>query len=221
MGDREYGICPVFTRNLARQIKEVRDDGVEIAIVIGGGNIFRGVKASANGMDRSTADYMGMLATLMNAMALKDAFDHLGVEARMQSALNIPEIAELYIRQKAIRHFEKGRVIILACGTGNPYFTTDTAAALRALELDCDILFKATKVDGVYDKDPVTNKDAVLYKKLTYTEVLSLDLHVMDASAISLCRDNNIPVKVFNLKKDKNIKKAILDDNEGTIISNK
>jgi uridylate kinase len=221
LGERDYGIDPKFTKKLAEEIKEVHSMGVQIAIVVGGGNIFRGVKAASNGMDRSTADYMGMLATLQNAMALKDAFESVGVDTRLQSALNIPQIGELYIRQKGICHLEKGRIVILACGTGNPFFTTDTAAALRALELDCDVLMKATKVDGVYDKDPVTNEDAVLYKKLDFTDVLVNNLHVMDASAISLCRDNNIPIKVFNLLKDNNIKNAITSDNEGTIIFKK
>jgi len=220
LGEREYGVDPKFALTLARDIKEISDSGIELAIVIGGGNIFRGVKAASNGMDRSTADYMGMLATLLNSLALNDAFKQIGLQCRIQSALNIPQIGALYIREKAIRHLEKGRIVILACGTGNPFFTTDTAAALRALELKCDILIKATKVDGVYDSDPKINKDAKLYKKLSFTEVLSKNLHVMDASAVSLCRDNNMPIKVFNLLKPKNIKKAINSDEEGTIIFN-
>jgi uridylate kinase len=220
LGKREYGVDPQFALDLAKEIKEIVDAGVELAIVIGGGNIFRGVKAAANGMDRATADYMGMLATLLNALALNDAFKTAGMNSRIQSALNIPQIGAQYIREKAIRHLEKGHVVILACGTGNPFFTTDTAAALRALELDCDILMKATKVDGVYDKDPVTNKDAKLFKTLTFNQVLSDELSVMDASAVSLCRDNNVPIKVFNLLKKNNIKKAIISDEEGTIIYN-
>lgn len=220
LGKREYGIDPQYAKDLACEIKEITETGVELAIVIGGGNIFRGMKAAANGLDRSTADYMGMLATLMNSLALRDAFEQAGIHARIQSALNIPQIGELYIRSKAIRHLEKGRVVILAAGTGNPFFTTDTAAALRALELDCDILMKATKVDGVYDSDPVTNPDAVLIKKVSFTEVLSKNLHVMDASAISLCRDNKVPIKVFNLLKKGNILNAINEDSEGTLIHN-
>ncbi|MDD4351542.1 MAG: UMP kinase [Candidatus Gracilibacteria bacterium] len=219
LGDRTYGIDPEHTRKIAKQIKEVAQKGIEVVIVVGGGNIFRGVSVAAKGMDRSTADYMGMLATVMNAMALQDAIESLGQAVRVCSAINMPEIAEPYLRRRAIRHLEKGRVVIATAGTGNPFFTTDTAAALRALELNCDVLLKGTKVDGVYDKDPTKHKNAKLYKKVSFTEALSKNLKVMDATAFSLCRDSNLKVLVFNMFKKGNILKAATTQNIGTIIS--
>jgi len=219
MGNLGYGIDPEICKSIAKQVKEVNSSGVEIAIVIGGGNIFRGLKGASAGMDRSTADYMGMLATMMNGLALQDAIEKVGVETRVLTAIEMHELAEPYIRRRANRHLEKGRIIIFVCGTGNPFFTTDTAAALRAMEIGADMILKATKVDGVYSKDPIKYKSAKRYDKLTYMEVLKNKLKVMDATAVSLCMDNNLPIVVFDMKKKGNIKKAIDGKKIGTTIS--
>ena len=219
MGKLSFGIDPAINISVARQIKEAQKGGTEIAVVIGGGNIFRGLTASASGMDRSTADYMGMLATMLNGLALQDALEKEGVQTRVLTAIEIRQLAELYIRRRAVRHLEKGRVVIFVCGTGNPYFTTDTAAALRAVEINADLILKATKVDGVYTKDPVKHKDAKKFKKLSYIEVLRKNLRVMDATAVSLCMENKLPIVVFDINKKGNIKKAVNGENIGTIIS--
>jgi uridylate kinase len=203
---------------LAAEIKEVQELGVELAVVIGGGNIFRGVAGASSGMDRATADYIGMLATMMNALALQEVLEDLGVPTRVQSAIGMMQLAEPYIRRKAERHLEKKRVVILAGGTGNPYFTTDTGASLRANEIGADVLLKATKVDGVYDSDPVKNQDAKRFEQLSYLDVLRNDLKVMDATAISMCKDNNLPVLVFDLTTKGNIRRAITGDSIGTWI---
>lgn len=213
-----YGIDPNVLTSIARQIKEVRSLGIDIAVVIGGGNIFRGIAGSAKGMDRASADYMGMLATVINALALQDALERQGVFTRVLSAIQMQELAEPYIRRRAIRHLEKGRVVIFAGGTGNPYFTTDTTAALRAIEIGAQVILKATKVDGVYSADPVKNKNAKKFDTLRYLDVLKKGLKVMDATAISLCMDNNIPVIVFSLKKEGNIKKVLTGQDLGTTV---
>ncbi|MCI9129392.1 MAG: UMP kinase [Eggerthellaceae bacterium] len=217
-GDLGYGIDPKVVDDLAEQIAEIVSDGVQLAVVVGGGNIFRGLSGSAEGMDRAQADYIGMLATVMNALALQDAFERHGVFSRVQSAINMQEVSEPYIRRRALRHLEKGRVVILAAGTGNPYFTTDTTAALRACELDVDCLMKATKVDGVYDSDPKTNPEAERFDKITYMDVLSRGLNVMDATATSLCMDNDIPMIVFDLTQRGNIQKALKGEDIGTVV---
>ncbi len=217
-GDQGYGIDPKVVDDLAEQIAEIAQDGVEVAIVVGGGNIFRGLAGSAEGMDRAQADYIGMLATVMNALALQDAFERHGMISRVQSAINMLQVSEPYIRRRAERHLEKGRVVILAAGTGNPYFTTDTTAALRACELDVDCLMKATKVDGVYDSDPMENPDAKKYDEISYMDVLAKELHVMDATATSLCMDNDMPMIVFDLTKRGNIAKALKGENVGTTV---
>ncbi|ACL69524.1 UMP kinase [Halothermothrix orenii] len=218
-GEEGFGIDPVIIKGIARQIFEVvTDTGVEMAIVVGGGNIFRGVAGSAKGMDRGTADYMGMLATVINALALQDAIEKLGLETRVQSAIEMRQVAEPYIRRRAIRHLEKGRVVIFAAGTGNPFFSTDTTAALRAAEISADAILMAKNVDGVYDSDPADNPDAVKYKELAYIDVLSRSLRVMDSTAVSLCMDNNIPLIVFGVKEEGNIKKAILGEEIGTFV---
>jgi uridylate kinase len=220
LGDREYGIDPEHTKEIAREIKAAAELGVEIALVIGAGNIFRGVSASAKGMERTTADYMGMLATVMNALAMQEALESIDQPTRVLSAISMPEICEPYIRRRAMRHLEKKRIVICTSGTGNPYFTTDTAAALRALELSCDVLMKGTKVDGVYNKDPKLEKGARKFTSLTFTKVLSKDLHVMDAAAVSLCRDSNLPIVVFDFFKKGNLEKVIKQNkNLGTIIN--
>lgn len=218
-GSQKYGIDPQVVISIAEQVREVKALGVELAIVIGGGNIFRGVKAASHGMDRATADYMGMLATVINAMALQDAMEKKGIHTRVLTAIEMKELAEPYIRRRAIRHLEKGRAVIFAGGTGNPYFTTDTTAALRAIEIGADVILKATKVDGVYSSDPELDKNAKLYRSLDYLQVLSKDLKVMDATAISLCKDNELPIIVFNLNKKGNIKKVILGQNIGTKVA--
>ncbi|MGB2753131.1 MAG: UMP kinase [Pyrinomonadaceae bacterium] len=221
MGDQNYGIDTKVAEALAQEIKTVYDLGVEIAIVVGGGNIFRGVSESAGNMDRAAADYIGMLATIMNAVVLQDALEKAGVYTRAMSALDIPQLAEPFIRRRAIRHLEKKRVVIFAAGTGNPFFTTDSAAALRAAEMKVDVIFKATKVDGIYDSDPVKNPDAVRFDTITYQEVLEKQLKVMDASAISLCMDNDLPIMVFNMRESGNIVKAVGGDlSIGTLVSN-
>ncbi|MCJ8342007.1 MAG: UMP kinase [Cetobacterium sp.] len=216
MGDQEFGISSDVITSYAKQIKEVADLGVEVGIVIGGGNIFRGLSGAAQGIDRVTGDHMGMLATVINSLALQNAIESLGVPTRVQTAIEMPKIAEPFIKRKAQRHLEKGRVVIFGAGTGNPYFTTDTAAALRAIEINADVVIKATKVDGVYDKDPVKFSDAVKYEEVTYTEVLNKDLRVMDATAISLCRENRLPIIVFDSLVEGNIKKVIMGENIGT-----
>ena len=219
-GKNGHGIDPVIILSIAKRIKEVKDLGVEVAVVIGGGNIFRGLKASTqNGMDRAIADYMGMLATVLNGLALQDALERVGVFTRVQTAIEMKALAEPFIRRRAIRHLEKKRVVIFVCGTGNPYFTTDTTAALRATEIGADIIFKATKVNGVYTKDPVKYKSAKKFDKIKYLDVLKKGLKVMDATAISLCMDNNLPIVVFNINKEGNIKKAVMGKKVGTLVS--
>jgi uridylate kinase len=215
-GEKEYGIDPKVIQQIAEEIKEVKRLGAEMAIVIGGGNIFRGVASSSKGMDRVSADYMGMLATVLNALALQDALEKIGVQTRVQTAIEMRELAEPYIRRKAIRHLEKGRVVIFAAGTGNPYFTTDTTASLRAMEIGASVILKGTKVDGVYDSDPLRNPKAKKFEELTYLEVLKKQLKVMDATAISLCMDHQIPIIVFNLRRKGNIKRVVLGERIGT-----
>ncbi|MHB8090965.1 MAG: UMP kinase [Syntrophales bacterium] len=218
MGKFSAGIDPGVVDALAAEIRDVVALGVQLGIVIGGGNIFRGMSESAKGLDRTTADYMGMLATVINGLALQSALEHADVITRVQTAIEMRAVAEPFIQRRAMRHLEKGRVVIFAAGTGNPYFTTDTAAVLRAVEIKADIIMKATKVDGIYDSDPVKNPDAVMYKKISYTDVLTKDLKVMDATAISLCRANKLPLNVFNLQKPGNIKKVICGQTVGTIV---
>ena len=218
MGKHSSGIDQEVVGAIAAEIREVVALGVQLGIVIGGGNIFRGLAASAKGMERISADYMGMLATVINSLALQSALERAGVPTRVQTAIEMKEVAEPFIQRRAIRHLEKGRVVIFAAGTGNPYFTTDTAATLRAVEIRADIILKATKVDGVYDRDPVQHADAIMYDKISYTEVLTKNLKVMDAMAISLCRDNGLPLNVFNLQKTGNIKRVICGENVGTIV---
>jgi len=218
-GKRGYGIDPGVIDQIASEVREVHSLGVQTALVIGGGNIFRGVAASTSGMDRASADYMGMLATVMNCIALQDALERQGVSVRVQSAIAMQELAEPYIRRRAIRHLEKGRVVIFAAGTGNPYFTTDTAASLRAMEIGADVILKATKVDGVYDKDPAKHDDAQLLEKLTYIDVLQRGLKVMDATAISLCMDNGLPIRVFKMQEQGNIRKVVGGDTVGTTVT--
>jgi len=220
LGSKEFGIDHSFLKKIASELKEVHQLGVELAIVIGGGNIFRGVAGEREGLNRARADYMGMLATLINALALQDVLEKEGVSVRTMSALEVIEVAEPYIREKALRHLEKGRMLILACGTGNPYFTTDTAATLRALELGCEVLFKATKVDGVYDKDPKVYPDAKKFEEITFDEALQKNLKVMDATAFSLAREHRLPILVFNLFESGNIKKALFGERIGTLIRN-
>lgn len=221
MGTQSYGIDTLVAEAVAKEIKTVHDLGVEIAIVVGGGNIFRGVSESAGNMDRAAADYIGMLATVMNAVVLQDALEHQDVFTRVMSAIDIPQLAEPFIRRRAVRHLEKKRVVIFAAGTGNPYFTTDSAAALRALEIEAEVIFKGTKVDGIYSADPVKDADAVKYDRVTYQEVLEKHLKVMDSSAISLCMDNNLPIMVFNMRRSENIVKAVCGDlSIGTLVTN-
>ena len=217
-GDQGYGIDPLTLTTIAREIKEVVDMGVQLALVIGGGNIFRGLAASSKGMDRASADYMGMLATVINSLAMQDALEKEGVTTRVQSAIAMQEVAEPYIRRRAVRHLEKGRVVIFGAGTGNPYFTTDTAASLRAMEINAQVILKGTKVDGVYSADPKKDATAVKLPKLTYLEVLRMGLQVMDATATSLCMDNNLPIIVFDLTTEGNIKKVICGEEIGTIV---
>ncbi|MDQ3818532.1 MAG: UMP kinase [Acidobacteriota bacterium] len=212
MGAQNYGIDVEVARTVAEEIKAVREAGVEVAVVVGGGNIFRGVSKSAGNMNRSSADYIGMLATIMNGVVLQDALEKLGVYTRVMSAIHIPQLAEPFIRRRAIRHLEKGRVVIFAAGTGNPYFTTDSAAALRALEIKADVIMKATKVEGIYNADPMVDKTATRYDCITYQEVLEKQLKVMDASAISLCMDNNLPIIVFNMRTPGNIMRVVMGE---------
>jgi len=215
-GEKGYGIDPEVILQIAQEVKEVVSLGVEMAIVIGGGNIFRGVAASSKGMDRATADYMGMLATVLNGLALQDALEKIEVHTRVQTAIEMREIAEPYIRRRAMRHLEKGRVVIFAAGTGNPFFTTDTTASLRATEIGAEVILKATKVDGIYDTDPALDKGAHKYEELTYLDVLKKQLKVMDATAISLCMDHRIPIIVFSLKERGNIRRVVLGEKVGT-----
>ena len=219
MGDLDYGIEPKVIQRLAREIAVARETGVEIAIVIGGGNIFRGAGLARTGMDRVTGDYMGMLATVMNALAIQDALETLDVFARVMSAIQIHDVCEDYIRRRAVRHLEKGRVVILAAGTGNPFFTTDTAASLRAIEIGADVLLKATKVDGVYDCDPVGNPDAVRFDTVTYDQVISDKLAVMDATAVVMCRDNNLPLRIFDLTQPNALIQAMSGEEIGSLVT--
>ena len=219
MGDQGYGIDHSVLDKITSEVKEICELGVEVAIVIGGGNIFRGLSAAAKGMERASADYMGMLATMLNALALQNILENKGVVTRVQSAIEMRELAETYIRRRAVRHLEKRRVVIFAAGTGNPYFTTDTAAALRAMEVGAEVIMKATKVDGVYSADPMKDKTATKFESLTYIDVLRKDLRVMDATAISLCMDNNLPIIVFNLNVFGNIKRIVLGETIGTLVT--
>ncbi len=218
IGKSAFGIDPEVVDTIASEIRSVVDLGVQLGVVIGGGNIVRGVEAGARGMDRTSADYMGMLATVINSLALQSALEHLNVVTRVQTAIEMKAVAEPFIQRRAIRHLEKGRVVIFGAGTGNPYFTTDTAATLRAVEIKADILIKATKVDGVYDRDPVRDANAIKYEKISYTEVLTKNLKVMDATAISLCRDNGLPLVVFNLQTAGNIKRVVCGEAVGTVV---
>jgi len=217
-GDQGYGIDPKVITALAEQIRSIKDGGIELAITVGGGNIFRGMAASTEGMDRSQADYIGMLATVMNALALQEALERAGVFTRVQSAIAMQEVAETYIRRRAVRHLEKGRVVIFAGGTGNPYFTTDTTAALRACEIGADVFMKATKVEGIYDSDPVKNPDAKRYERISYLDVLTKELHVMDSTAISLCMENKMPLIVFSLAQDGTMEAALRGEPVGTVV---
>ena len=218
MGDQEFGISSDVITSYAKQIKEIADLGVEISIVIGGGNIFRGLSGAAQGVDRVTGDHMGMLATVINSLALQNSIEKLGVPTRVQTAIEMPKVAEPFIKRRAQRHLEKGRVVIFGAGTGNPYFTTDTAAALRAIEMEANVVIKATKVDGIYDKDPIKYPDAKKYETVTYNEVLAKDLKVMDATAISLCRENKLPIIVFNSLIEGNLKKVVMGEHIGTTV---
>ncbi|MBC7264722.1 MAG: UMP kinase [Chloroflexi bacterium] len=217
-GKSGYGIDPVVVDGVSAQIRNVRDLEVQVAIVVGAGNIWRGRDGLARGMDRATADYIGMLATVMNSLALQDSLERMGVETRVQTAIEMRAVAEPYIRRRAIRHLEKGRVVIFGAGTGNPYFTADTAAALRAMEIDAEVLLKATKVDGIYDCDPVTNPNAKRFEHLSYIEALNLGVQVMDSTALSLCMDNDLPIIVFKLSEPRSIERVVLGDNIGTIV---
>lgn len=219
MGEKEYGLDPATVNRVAEDIREVVDMGVQVCVVVGAGNIFRGVSGAATGMDRTTADYMGMLGIVINALALQNALEHLGVQTRVQTAIRMDSICEPYIRRKAVRHMEKGRVVIFAAGTGNPYFTTDTAGALRASEMDCDAIFKGTKVDGVYSADPKKDPEATHYSHITYMDVLTRDLKVMDATAISLARENNIPIIVFSVREKGNFAKVVRAEGKFTIVT--
>ncbi|AEK57492.1 UMP kinase [Acidithiobacillus caldus] len=218
MGEGQYGVDRSVVQRMAAEIKSVADAGVQVALVIGGGNIFRGMAKAAEGMDRATADYMGMLATVMNALAVQDALEHLGLPTRVQSALHIEQVAEPYIRRRAIRHLEKGRVVIFGAGTGNPFFTTDTAASLRAVEINAELVLKGTKVDGVYTDDPVTHPEAMRYRELTFNQVLEQGLQVMDATAITLCRDNDMPIVVFSMNKPGALMRVLQGEEEGTLV---
>lgn len=217
-GDAGYGIDQKMLSHVAKQVQDVRDLGIDVLIVVGGGNIWRGIAGSEQGMERATADYMGMLATVMNSLALQNALENIGIDTRVQSAIEMRQIAEPYIRRKAIRHLEKGRVVIFAAGTGNPYFSTDTTAALRAAELDAEVILMAKKVDGVYSADPKTDDKAEKFDHLTYNDVLQKELKVMDSTAASLCKDNHIPIIVFNINGADNTRKAVLGENVGTIV---
>ncbi|AAP99567.1 MULTISPECIES: UMP kinase [Prochlorococcus] len=220
MGSKPYGIDPEIVQSIAQDVSKVVQEGTQLAIVVGGGNIFRGLKGSSAGMDRATADYVGMLATVMNAITLQDGLERAGVETRVQTAIEMQQIAEPYIRRRAIRHLEKGRVVVFGGGCGNPFFTTDTTSALRAAEINADVIFKATKVDGVYNQDPKEYPEAIKYESLTFQEVLSKEIAVMDSTAIALCKDNKIPIVVFNIFQPGNINKAVAGEKIGSRISN-
>ena len=220
MGDGQFGIDPDTAARIAEEIKQAKEAGHELCLVVGGGNIFRGLAAAAKGFDRAQADYMGMLATVMNALAMQNALEKVGVDTRVQSAIPMSTVSEPYIRRRAMRHIEKGRVVIFAAGTGNPFFTTDTAAALRAAEMNCDALFKGTSVDGVYDADPKKVKTATRYESLSFNRVLADDLKVMDASAVALCRDNQIPIVVFNIREQGNLARVLSGEGTATIVTN-
>ena len=217
-GEKGFGIDPAKATQLAVEVKSIHDLGIDIGLVIGAGNIFRGMQAAAKGMQRVTGDYLGMLATIMNAICVQDALENLGTVTRTLSAITVAQIAEPYIRRRAIRHLEKGRIVVVAGGTGNPYFTTDTAAALRATELGAEVLIKGTKVDGVYDKDPIVHSDAVKYDRVSYKEAIQKELRIMDMTAISLCKENSLPIKVFNINRTGNLKKLILGEPIGTLV---
>ena len=217
-GEEGFGIDPAKATQLAVEVKSIHDLGIDIGLVIGAGNIFRGMQAAAKGMQRVTGDYLGMLATIMNAICVQDALENLGTVTRTLSAITVAQIAEPYIRRRAIRHLEKGRIVVVAGGTGNPYFTTDTAAALRATELGAEVLIKGTKVDGVYDKDPVLHSDAIKYDRVSYTEAIQKELRIMDMTAISLCKENSLPIKVFNINRNGDLKKLILGEPIGTLV---
>jgi uridylate kinase len=219
MGEQQFGIDPAVTTQIAKDIQEIQELGVQTAVVIGGGNLFRGLAASAKGMDRATADYMGMLATVINALALQDALEHVGVNTRVATAIEMRAVAEPFIRRRAVRHLEKGRVVVFAAGTGNPYFTTDTAAALRAMEMKADVILKGTKVDGIYTADPMLHPTATKFDTISYIKVLEQGLKVMDATAISLCMDNRLPIVVFNLRTPGNLRRVIMGDAVGTVVS--
>jgi uridylate kinase len=219
MGRETYGIDPAVTSRIARDVAEIQELGVQTAIVIGGGNIFRGLAASAKGMDRATGDYMGMLATVINALALQDALEHQGVLTRVASAIEMRAVAEPFIRRRAIRHLEKGRVVVFAAGTGNPYFTTDTAAALRAMEMKADVILKGTKVDGIYTADPMTHPEATKLERMTYLQVIEQRLKVMDSTAVTLCMDNRLPIVVFNMATPGNLRRAVLGEPVGSIVT--
>jgi uridylate kinase len=218
MGEQAFGIDPAITTQIAKEVAEIQELGVQTAVVIGGGNLFRGLAASAKGMDRATADYMGMLATVINALALQDALEHQGVLTRVASAIEMRAVAEPFIRRRAVRHLEKGRVVVFAAGTGNPYFTTDTAAALRAMEIKADVILKGTKVDGIYTADPMLDKTATKYDDISYLNVLERRLKVMDTTAISLCMDNKLPIVVFNLRTAGNVRRVIMGEPVGTTV---
>lgn len=218
-GNNDYGIDPAVIDDIASQLKPIVEGGVQVAIVVGGGNIFRGMAGAANGMERAQADYIGMLATIMNALALQDGFERAGLYSRVQTAISMQEVAEPYIRRRAVRHLEKGRIVIFAGGTGNPYFTTDTTASLRACEVGCEAILKATQVDGVYDDDPKKNPGAKKYDEISYLEVLNQGLHVMDTTATSLCMDNNLPIIVFDMHKQGNIERVLRGESVGTVVS--
>jgi uridylate kinase len=218
MGDQPFGIDPAVTTQIASEIKEIQELGVQTAVVIGGGNLFRGLAASARGMDRATADYMGMLATVINALALQDALENIGVLTRVASAIEMRAVAEPFIRRRAVRHLEKGRVVVFAAGTGNPYFTTDTAAALRAMEMKADVILKGTKVEGIYTADPMIDRSATKYDDISYLKVLEQGLKVMDATAISLCMDNGLPIVVFNLRTPGNVRRVVMGEAVGTTV---
>ena len=217
-GEEGFGIDPAKATQLAVEVKSIHDLGIDIGLVIGAGNIFRGMQAAAKGMQRVTGDYLGMLATIMNAICVQDALENLGTVTRTLSAITVAQIAEPYIRRRAIRHLEKGRIVVVAGGTGNPYFTTDTAAALRATELGAEVLIKGTKVDGVYDKDPVVHSDAIKYDRVSYKEAIQKELQIMDMTAISLCKENSLPIKVFNINRNGDLKKLILGEPIGTLV---
>jgi uridylate kinase len=219
MGEQTFGVDPLVANQIASEVAEIQGLGVQTAVVIGGGNIFRGIAASARGMDRSTADYMGMLATVINALALQDALEQKGVPTRVLTAIEMRAVAEPFIRRRAIRHLEKGRVVVFAAGTGNPYFTTDTAAALRAMEIKADVIMKGTKVDGIYSADPMLHPEATRFDQISYLKVLEQQLKVMDTTAISLCMDNKLPIVIFNLRKHGNLKKAIMGEPIGSLVT--